>query len=322
MPSEGAPPMILADSVDRLLTDAAAEDAQPLWTMMEAMVPPRPQPKAVPHVWRYAALRPLLERAGNLVSAKDAERRVLQLINPALKPPQATDTLYAGLQLILPGEVARAHRHVAFALRFIVEGDRAYTAVGGDKVTMRRGDLILTPSWQYHDHGHEGDGPMVWLDGLDLPLYQFFPANFAQPYSEERYPSEPAPADSHLRYPWDEMQARLEADTDPYAYADYTHRTTGGAISRVIGAAAERIARGGSSPNRRETAGIVYHVYKGRGVTTVGDALLEWEKGDTFCVPSWMPYRHEAAKDTYLFRYDDRPVLEAIGAYRVEATAS
>ncbi len=314
--------MIATDSLDRLFSDAAAQDAQPLWTMMEAVVPPHPRPKAIPHVWRYAAMRPLLDRAGSLVTAKQAERRVLQLINPALAPPQTTDTLYAGLQLILPGEVARAHRHVAFALRFIVEGSAAYTAVGGEKVTMRRGDLILTPSWEFHDHGHDGDEPMVWLDGLDLPVYQFFPANFAQPYAEERFPSEPAPPESHLRYPWDDMEARLEAEPGPFSHAEYEHRHTGGPISRVIGAAAERIARGASSPKRRETAGVVYHVYRGRGRTTVGSEQLAWEKGDTFCIPSWMPYRHEADKDTYLFRYDDRPVLEAIGAYRSEASAS
>jgi gentisate 1,2-dioxygenase len=310
------------DALDRLFAEAAAQNAQPLWTMMDAMVPPRPRPKAVPHVWRYAAMRPLLERSGDLVATKDAERRVFMLVNPALKPPHTTDTLYAGLQLILPGEVARAHRHVAFALRFIVEGDAAYTAVGGEKVTMRRGDLVLTPSWAYHDHGHEGEGPMVWLDGLDLPVYQFFPASFAQPYGEERFPAEPAPADSHLRYPWDDMQARLEAEDGPYSYAEYVHKQTGGAVSRVIGAAAERIAKGSSSPTCRETAGIVYHVVSGRGSTVVGTARLDWEKGDTFCVPSWMPYRHEAARDSYLFRYDDRPVLEAIGAYRREASAS
>ena len=314
--------MIATDSLDQLFTEAATKDAEPLWTQMEAMVPPHPEPKAVPHLWRYAEMRPLLERSGRLVGTKDAERRVFMLVNPALKAPQTTDTLYAGLQLILPGEIARAHRHVAFALRFIIEGDGAFTAVGGEKVTMSRGDVILTPQWEFHDHGHEGTTPMIWLDGLDLPVYTFFPANFAQPYIEERYPSEPASAESHLRYPWADMQARLEADDGPYAFAEYVHRQTGGPLSRTIGAAAERIAGGASSPTRRETAGVVYHVYKGRGVTTVGNELLEWEKGDTFCIPSWMPYRHEAAKSTYLFRYDDRPVLEAIGAYRGEASAS
>jgi gentisate 1,2-dioxygenase len=314
--------MIATDSLDRLFAEAAAHDAQPLWTMMESMVPPHPEPKAVPHVWRYADMRPLLERSGNLVGTRDAERRVFMLVNPALKPPHTTDTLYAGLQLILPGEVARAHRHVAFALRFIVEGNAAYTAVGGEKVTMQRGDLILTPSWEFHDHGHEGEGPMVWLDGLDLPVYQFFPANFAQPYAEERFPAEPAPADSHLRFPWDEMEARLEAEPGPYSFAEYVHKRTGGPVSRVIGAAAERLAKDTSSPVRRETAGVIYHVFKGAGTTTAGSAKLEWKKGDTFCIPSWMPYRHEASAKTFLFRYDDRPVLEAIGAYRAESSAS
>ena len=314
--------MIATDSLERLFTEAAAKDAQPLWTVMESMVPPHPQPKAVPHVWRYAELRPLLERAGNLVGTDDAERRVFMLVNPAMHAPHTTDTLYAGLQLIRPGEVARAHRHVSFALRFIIEGEGGFTAVGGEKTTMQRGDLILTPSWEYHDHGHEGATPMVWLDGLDLPVYQFFPVNFAQPYAHAQFPSEPAPRDSALKYPWAEMQARLDAEPGPYAFADYVHKQTGGPISRVIGAAAERLAGKTSAPARRETAGIVYHVYQGRGLTRVGDRAIEWEQGDTFCIPAWAPYRHEAAKSTYLFRFDDRPVLEAIGAYRTQATAS
>jgi len=314
--------MIATDSLERLFDEAASHDAQPLWTVMEAMVPPHPEPKAVPHVWRYAQMRPLLERSGKLVGTQDAERRVFMLVNPKLKPPQTTDTLYAGLQLILPGEVARAHRHVAFALRFIIEGDGAFTAVGGEKVTMARGDMILTPSWEYHDHGHEGATPMVWLDGLDLPVYQFFPANFAQPYASDQFPSQAGPENSHLKFAWSEMQARLDAEPGPYAFAEYVHKQTGGPVSRVIGAAAERLAAKTSSPQRRETAGIVYHVFEGRGVTRVGEETLSWEQGDTFCIPSWAPYRHDAQRDTYLFRYDDRPVLEAIGAYRAESSAT
>jgi gentisate 1,2-dioxygenase len=310
--------MIATDSLDRLFHEAAAQDAEPLWTVMEGMVPPHPQPKAVPHVWNYAQMRPLLERSGRLVGTDDAERRVFMLVNPALKAPFTTDTLYAGLQLILPGEVARAHRHVAFALRFIIEGDGAFTAVGGERVTMTRGDVILTPSWTYHDHGHEGSEPMIWLDGLDLPVYQFFPANFAQPYGSAQFPSQPAGPGSALRYPWAEMQARLDAESDPFAFAEYAHKEHGGSLSRTIGAAAERISGRCSSPTRRETAGIIYHVYEGRGVTIIGGEEIAWERGDTFCIPSWMPYRHDAARDAYLFRYDDRPVLESIGAYRAE----
>ena len=314
--------MLATDSLDRLFSDARAQSAEALWTQMHAMVPPIPAPKALAHVWQWKTMKPLLDRAGALVSAADAERRVFMLVNPALAAPYTTDTLYAGLQLIRPGEVARAHRHVAFALRFIVEGEGAFTAVGGEKVTMQRGDLVLTPSWQYHDHGNESDAPMIWLDGLDLPVYQFFPANFAQPYAQERYPSEPAAGDSPLRYPWEEMQARLDSSDDAFVWAPYAQRGDGTPISRVIGAAAERVAAGASSPERRETAGIVYHVFEGNGTTQAGDVTLRWTRGDTFCIPSWSPYRHTAGDDAYLFRFDDRPVLEAIGAYRREASAS
>lgn len=103
--------------------------------------------------------------------------------------PFTTDSIYGGLQLINQGETAPAHRHRAFALRFIIEGSRGFTAVEGEKLYMEAGDMILTPQWRWHDHGHEGSGPMIWLDGLDLPLYHQLPTHFAEPYNEERYPS-------------------------------------------------------------------------------------------------------------------------------------
>ena len=310
--------MLAADSLDHLFADAQTQAAQPLWTVMEAMVPPRPHPKALPHVWRYAQLRPLLERAGQLVGTKEAERRVFMLVNPALEAPMTTDTLYAGLQLIMPGEVARAHRHVSFALRFIIEGDGAYSAVGGKKVTMARGDLVLTPSWTWHDHGHEGATPMIWLDGLDLPIYQYIPAMFAEPYESERYLSEDAAGDSPLKYPWAEMKTKLDAVAGPFAELRYTHREHGGSISRIIGAAAERVDAGAASPKRRESASSVYHVHVGSGRSRIGETDVQWQAGDTFCVPSWAPFTHHAKDATYLFRFDDRPLVEGIGAYRAE----
>ena len=162
----------------------------PLWTtFMEEAVPVAPKPKAIPYLWSYEKLRPALMEAGRLVTAKEAERRVLMFVNPALETPHTTDTLFAGLQLILPNEVAPAHRHLPFALRFIIEGSRGFTAVEGEKMMMERGDVILTPTWTWHDHGHEGDGPMIWLDGLDLPLYQAIPVNYGEPYREGRFPS-------------------------------------------------------------------------------------------------------------------------------------
>ena len=308
-----------ADSLDRLLSDVAAQATAPLWTAMRAMVPPQPAPKAVPHVWEYAELRPLLGRAGRLITADQAERRVLMLVNPALRPPFTTDTLFAGLQMILPGETAPAHRHTAFALRFIIEGSRGFTAVGGEKVTMECGDVILTPSWEFHDHGHEGDGEMIWLDGLDLPVWQFVPANFGEPYAEARFPSKPADGPSRLKYPWSGTVALLDQGSQSYASVDYNLRETALPLSRTIGASAERIDAGSSSPERRETTSAVYHVYEGAGTSRVGDIELHWKRGDSFAIPSWMPYVHAASEKAYLFRFDDRPLLDALGAYRSKA---
>lgn len=312
--------MIANDSLDALFRDAGSQHLDAAWTVYHQIVSREPRPSAIAHRWSYAAARPLLERSGALVGTADAERRVLMLTNPALRAPFTTDTLYAGLQLILPGEVARAHRHTAFALRFIVEGDDAYTAVDGEQVTMRPGDLVLTPSFAYHDHGNESARPMVWLDALDIALYQWIPANFANPYADERYPSAPAAGASRLLYPWEEMRARLDAVPGPFTRLPYRDRASGAPISRTLGTSAERIGARAESPRRRETASAIYHVVAGRGTTAVGDETFAWEPHDTLAIPAWREYAHANAGDepAYLFRIDDEPFLAAIGAYRAE----
>ena len=311
--------MISHDSLAELSADARSCEADPLWTVYERVSPSDPAPKATPWVWSYRKLRPLIERANRLVGTDTAERRVLMLVNPGVgKSPYTTDTLFAGLQCVLPGEVARAHRHTAFALRFIVEGENGFTAVGGEKVTMSVGDVILTPNWEYHDHGNEGPAPMVWLDGLDIAIYQAIPVNFTRRYTEPRYPSQPAPTPSRLKYPWAEMQTLLDAAPGPFAAVEYRHRDTGGPISLTVGAQAERLDPGARSPRRHETASSVYHVKAGRGRARVAEMVLTWEAHDTFAIPAWMPFEIENAgtETAYLFRYDDAPLLEAIGAYR------
>ena len=153
----------------------------PLWEVLHALVPPRPTTPCVPAHWKYDEVRPFLMRAGQAITAEEAVRRVLILENPGLRGQSAvTQSLYAGLQLILPGEVAPSHRHTQSALRFIVEGSGAYTAVDGERTTMHPGDFIITPSWTFHDHGSDADGPVVWLDGLDIPMVRFLDAGFAE----------------------------------------------------------------------------------------------------------------------------------------------
>lgn len=306
------------DSLEQLFNEAVVQHAEPLWTVMDRVSPPHPVAKAKPHVWNYELLRPFCERAARLVGTDLAERRVFMLINPGMKAPHTTDTLYAGLQTILPGETARAHRHTPFALRFIIEGERGFTAVEGEKVMMERGDMVLTPVWEWHDHGNEGDRPMIWLDGLDLPLWQALPAIFTEHYSESRYPSELYRDASNRKYPWAEMQAKLDAAPGPVAEERYRMRSNGAEISATVGASALRLEPGAQTKPLRETASAVMHVYEGSGRTQVGDTTLEWKKGDTFALPAWLRAVHEntGSERAYLFRFDDRPLLSAINVLR------
>jgi gentisate 1,2-dioxygenase len=153
----------------------------PLWPSLRAVLPagvPMRHTRAT-H-WSYEALRPLLLKAGTLTPIEKAERRVLVLANPGhgLDKMQASAAIYLGMQLLLPGEWAPSHRHTPNAVRMIVEGEGAYTTVDGEKLPMSRGDLILTPTGLWHEHGHDGDAPVVWLDVLDLPLVYYLEASY------------------------------------------------------------------------------------------------------------------------------------------------
>ncbi|ANB14625.1 hypothetical protein AWJ20_2230 [Sugiyamaella lignohabitans] len=311
----------------KLIDSLPPHNVEPLWTVMSAMVPPVPQPKAIPNVWNYKELRPLLLESGRVVNEHEAERRVLMLINPALTAPQTTDTLYAGLQLINPGETAPAHRHQAFALRFIIEGSGGFTAVEGKKLYMERGDVILTPRWEWHDHGKEGEGPMIWLDGLDLPMFQSIPVNFAEGYAEKRYPSTPEVGDSPIKYPWAEVQKTLDSSSSSHAIYNYVSKVKGKQgkhLSTIIGAQAERISPSSSSPLRQESSSFIVHVYSGKGYTVVNhneqEQKLIWNQHDTFCIPSWVKFQHFNHSDdeqAYLFSYSDTPLLENLALHRV-----
>ena len=72
----------LEDERQAFFSQLETMDVKPLWTQMKRANPPLPNPTSIPHVWEYDKLRPQLIRAGELVSEKEAERRVLMLINP------------------------------------------------------------------------------------------------------------------------------------------------------------------------------------------------------------------------------------------------
>jgi gentisate 1,2-dioxygenase len=341
---------------DKTLPDAYSDALEklalaPLWAALHTLLPHQRTTHVVPHHWRWADLRPPLLEAARLVGIEQAERRVLVLMNPGLAGAYAaTSTLYAGLQIILPGESAPSHHHTPAALRLVVEGRGAFTTVDGMKCAMERGDLIITPPMRWHDHGHEGTEPVVWLDGLDIPLVRNMDASWAsrmQPaappttstdssedeltaaglvprrsrYEETGYPQ--------VRWPWRIARKALAAmaETAPAASAvvlRHVNPRTGEWPLRTMGSEVQWLRPGERTPAERRTGSGVFHVVEGRGESLIGDTLVAWEQGDCFVAPPWHWIEHKnaaGAAPACLFHLTDEPALTALGLWREEVAS-
>jgi gentisate 1,2-dioxygenase len=320
----------------------------PLWTA-EGVLPLEPKSKAVPYVWPYEEVREHLMRAGELVTEKEAMRRVLMMLNPGLGGEIATtNNLYAGLQLVLPGEVAPAHHHAAAAIRFIVEGEGAYTTVDGERAIMHPGDLVLTPNWAWHDHGNETDEPMVWLDGLDLPMVNGLETNFFEiGQGDQQEITKPDDASARLyaksrltpawlewsksyspvvNYPWEQTEQVLSdvaGDTDGSPFDgiifQYTNPQTGGTCMPTMGCFIQQLAPGMHTDAHRHTTSAVYSVVQGHGYSIIDGVRLDWSERDSFCLPGWAVHEHVNGSNSdpaVLFSYTDDPVIRALALYR------
>jgi len=298
----------------------------PLWEEIHNFTSmPEPRSKAVPCLWRYEEARRLVLESADMLTAEEAERRVLALENPGLQHRRmaVTQTVYAGYQLLMPGEIAPSHRHSPAAFRFILEGEGAYTAVDGEKTLMNPGDFVVTPSWTWHDHGNETDIPMIWLDGLDWGLVNQFELWFFEPYPEFQYPGTGKPGPIR-NYTYEATRAALETmrgsqPCDPChgIKRRYTNPDTGDDVMPTLSAFLRLLPKGFSSEPYRQTDACVYSVVEGHGHTTVGDVTLEWGPKDAFVVPTWVEHRHFVGdEDAVLFSYSDRGVQEKLGLWR------
>jgi gentisate 1,2-dioxygenase len=322
------------------------KNTAPLWEVLARLVTPEPQPRCVPALWKFDEIRPLLMEAGRLITAKEAERRVMVLENPGIRGvSQITESLYAGVQLVLPGEIAPSHRHAASALRFVLESSGAYTAVDGERTTMEPGDFILTPSWTFHDHGNPGDGPAIWLDGLDVPIVNIFDSSFAEHYPDETQQATIGEGDAEARYganllPVEYRPPRMSAPVFNYRYSrsrealekvkhgpidpwhghkmQYVNPATGGPPMPTIGAFLQLLPAGFTGRRYRSTDATVFCPTEGRGRTTIGDQVFEWGRHDIFVVPSWCPVSHSVDAEAVLFSFSDRPAQKALGLWRQE----
>jgi gentisate 1,2-dioxygenase len=339
----------LEDLPPDYLAALAAQNTAPLWPSLRKVLPyGKPSRSTQSVLWRYREIRPELIRAGELTPIEKAERRVLVLCNPGLgvENMKATATIYIGLQLILPGETAPNHRHTPSAVRFVVEGEGGFTVVGGEKLPMERGDLILTPPGLWHEHGHEGQGPVVWLDALDLPLIYGIEASYAiegksqlidkpiglgtgqfgtggvLPYrsldaQRQTYPM--------LRFPWRDVRralAELASVTpkDEVVQLAYVNPETGRECLPTLGFSAIELRPGEEVRLPRRSASSVLHVVEGSGTALVDEVAHSFEQTDTIAVPTHADVKlanGSATSSTYLFVVDDAPLQRKLGIYEV-----
>lgn len=321
-------------------------DFAPLWEVYHDLIPDEPKTPCKPAIWKWADARRHLMEAGVLITAKEALRRVLVLQNPGMRGQSCvTQSLFAGYQLILPGEIAPSHRHTQSALRFVVEGSGAYTAVDGERTTMRPGDFIITPSWTWHDHGNPGAEPVIWLDGLDLPILRTFAAQFHEPFPEDVQPISRGEGASLARYgnnlkplgavepfgktspvfsyPYERSRetlaklAREEAPDPCHGWKmEFTNPLTGGPAMPTIGTFIQLVPKGQRLSPYRSTDGTVYAVAEGKGKVGIGNEVFAFGPKDTFVVPSWHAVSIESESECVLFSYSDRPAQQALGLWR------
>ena len=312
---------------------AAKEDLQAFYRELEAQSiaalwtqggggGPEPKSQAVPFVWHWQDVRPQAIRAAELVGTEQAERRVLILANPGLPFRAATNTLTANIQVVMPGEIARAHRHTAAALRLIIESEGGYTVVNGQRIPMLPGDLVLTPNWTWHDHANDSNVPMLWLDGLDSPLIRMLECGFREEYEAEaqsvgvgadpsfaRYGAgglrpawelaPTAPYSPLWHYPYTQTREALErlaaeGSSSPFdgVIMEYTNPVTGGPAMPTIGCYVQLLRPGEHTQAHRHTSSTAFHVIEGSGYSVVDGQRLDWEDKDVFCVPGWAFHEH------------------------------
>ena len=321
-----------------------------LWTVANKIEPWEPASTSVPMMWRYTDLRDDVLRALALVTPEQAGRRVVYLENEGRSDVvAAVGWLYSGLQVMAPGECASSHRHSASALRFIMEGQGAFTNVDGHKMTLAAKDFVLTPNGTWHEHGVAEDGTIcIWQDGLDIPLMNALEANFYEVHPDLNQTISYAVDDSTaiwagaglrpagtqwtkrysplLKYEWAptyEALTRYAKVTDGSPYdgilMDYVNPDTGGPVMQTIGASMQLLRPGEHTKAHRQVGSFVYQCAKGAGWSVINGRRFDWQERDIFVVPAWMYHEHANASETEdacLFCFHDLPTMRALGLYR------
>jgi gentisate 1,2-dioxygenase len=308
-------------NLDVLLQEAASLNLTPAFIEYDDPLFWRePRSKFVPAHWRYREMKALLDAAGRVVDVALATRRNFIMRNPIAGNNFATtNTLTCAYQMILPGEVAPSHRHSAHALRLIVDGRGTFSIVNGVKMPMETGDVVLTPGWFWHGHGHDGDRPAYWIDGLDIPLtHRLETVSFEEhPDRHEKIVS--VATTSPFRFTRESIVAGLDrAKPHPEGFHGPRIQLETPDMPSM-GLAMERLLSGLSTRRQRSTTDHVFSVVEGSGETIIDGNRFAWKAGDAVIVPQWNKFEHHATTDSVLFDLSNEPLIRFTKCYRFEA---
>lgn len=343
-----ANPEVEAYMKSKIVTDFKEDIAQhnlgPLWEAIPEIMNHKPEPQAQAYLWSSELIEKKMAIAAEIFTPeRGGERRAIYFQNPGLTYRQpwgwasTTQTIYAAVQMLQPGEKAPSHRHSQSALRFITQGSGAYTIVQGERIFMEEGDFLITPKNLWHGHEHLGDKPMIWMDALDIPTLYAIGGTFFEPYegglqqpgvpdnfTEKRYRGgmvRPLGDDQFTvaplaNYKWSKtvegIKGLMSFDPNPqHGYAvEYINPSTGKSANPTLGTRMQHLPKGFHTKALRHTHSTVYQVHQGSGYSVINGIRFDWKKGDYFVVPNWAWYEHVAAEDSYLFSVNDVPIMD------------
>lgn len=306
------------DALDRALTSMSMTAG---WIKREApILYPEMRSRFVPAHWRYAQAKAGMLSAGRLIGTDLAERRNFIMRNPIPNNDIATTrTLICAYQSILPGEKARSHRHAPHALRVILESRGSYSIVDGEKTPMESGDIVLTPGWSWHGHGHDGNEQAYWFDGLDVPLTQLLEPMFFEEHPQGWEQVHTVTERSPMRFAWVDTLAGLgKARPDEAGHFGKTI-TLPAPTMPTIQLRVHQWGNGWRNRPYRHAANMIYVVMQGEGRSKIGDQNFEWKFGDTIAAPAWNRIEHHASADTVMFEMSDEALMRWAHYYRFDA---
>ncbi len=82
-----------------------------------------------------------------------------------------TPSMTLALNSMEPGRMQRAHRHNSVAVTLVIDGERCYSTIDGERVDWQAGATMITPPLAAHSHHNEGDRLATFLIVQDGGLF-------------------------------------------------------------------------------------------------------------------------------------------------------